>query len=84
MFKLGEKLKDKVSGISGICVSRTEFLNGCVRYSLQPLGDTKKGTMPSEVWFDQQQLVKIGEGVKMKQKQTGGPTSSVVPKGAKA
>lgn len=83
-IKLGMKAKDKVTGFKGIIISRTVFLNGCVRYTLQPEVSKKDGTIPSEAWFDEQQIDIIDEGVAMEPRKTGGPTSHMVPKGLRA
>jgi len=32
MIRLGNKVRDKVSGIEGIVTGRCEYLNGCVQY----------------------------------------------------
>lgn len=83
-IELGRKVRDKVSGIEGIAVSRTEFLNGCVRYSIQPKPAKKDGSIPGELWFDVKQLEVVGPGVIVEQKRTGGPTTLHTPKGAHA
>ena len=31
-IKLGDKVRDKISGFTGIAVARTEFINGCIQY----------------------------------------------------
>lgn len=82
-IELGQKIRDKVSGIEGIAVARTEFLNGCVRITLQPKGK-KDGTLPDEKWFDSQQLEVVGQGIKTTQRNTGGPQTRTPPKGLKA
>jgi hypothetical protein len=79
-MKLGQRIKDKVSGFTGIAVSRTEFLNGCVRISIQPPLD-KEGKLPDEKWFDIQQLEIIDEGISVASKDTGGPGSTKIPQG---
>jgi hypothetical protein len=58
-IKLGDKVKDKVSGYTGIAVARTQFLNGCIQYSvvrklkagqdLSPTGDPSIDEMCLEV-----------------------------------
>jgi hypothetical protein len=83
-IELGNLVKDKVSGISGIAVSRTEFLNGCVRYSLQPKPAKKDGSMPAELWFDEKQLEVVGKGVAIQMKRTGGPTNTKTPRGVQS
>lgn len=82
-IQLGNKVKDKVSGLTGIAVARTEFLNGCIRFTIQPEAK-KDGTIPSECWIDDKQLVIVGKGVTVEMQRTGGPTSMKVPKGLKA
>lgn len=75
MFKLGEKLRDRVTGFEGIATSRTEYLNGCVQYVLTPKikkGETK---YPTGVDLDEENLVRVSAGVtpKLKSVRTGGP-----------
>lgn len=83
-MRLGQELRDKVSGIKGIAVSRTEFINGCVRFAIQAPMNKKDNTLPPEVWFDEKQLEVVGKGIKMDAAPTGGPTSLRTPKGARA
>ncbi len=40
-IKLGDKVRDKISGYTGIAVARSKFINGCVQYSIA--GKVKKG-----------------------------------------
>lgn len=80
MITLGNKVKDKVSAFTGIVTARHEFLNGCVRYTVTPKVD-KKGELREEKWFDEQQLEVVGDGVAIKPRKTGGPTTCSPPKG---
>lgn len=63
-FRLGQRLRDKVSGFEGIATARGDYLSGCVRYCLQPAvnGDTP-GELPEGQWFDIEQLEFVDEGV---------------------
>ena len=70
--KLGVKAKDKVTGFTGILVARTEWLNGCVRVTLQPPMD-KDGKIPESGTFDEPQIEVVGKGVQAHQAPTGGP-----------
>jgi hypothetical protein len=36
MLKLGDKVKDRITGFTGIVVARTDWLYGCVRFVVQP------------------------------------------------
>lgn len=56
---LGDLVKDKVSGFTGIATSRTEFLNGCVRFGVSPNElDKDKKPIPIEC-FDEEQLLVV-------------------------
>jgi len=66
MIKLGEKVRDEITGFEGIAIARIEYLNGCVRYEVKPK-ILKDGRPIEGEWIDEQQLV-----AKSKAK-TGGP-----------
>ena len=69
MIKLGSKVRDKVSGLVGIAISRTEYINGCIQYSVMP--KMKKGAQEMPSWtIDEIQLV----STEPKRKPPGGPT----------
>lgn len=83
--KLGDKVRDKVSGYEGIATSRTEFLNGCFQIEITP--KLKKGTTPSVeqiqgIAIDEQQLERVSCGINTPEKKvvktdTGGPMRRV-------
>ncbi len=80
-FELGDEVADTVTGIKGIVNARSEWLNGCHRYSIQPRADKKTPhIMPDSFWFDVQTLRKTGEGINktapVKKTRTGGPNNS--------
>lgn len=54
-IKLGQVVRDKISGNEGTAVARTEWLNGCVRISIQPEG-TKDGNPYEAFVVDEPQL----------------------------
>ena len=58
--KLGDKVKDKVSGFKGIVVSAHNYLNGCTRLTVQPKMK-KDGTLPNNECFDAPQLIVLKE-----------------------
>jgi len=35
MIELGQKVRDIVTGLEGIAVSRIEYLNGCIQYGIE-------------------------------------------------
>jgi hypothetical protein len=53
---LGDLVKDKVSGFKGIATSRTEFLNGCVRFGVNASKLDKDGKIFQTEVFDEEQL----------------------------
>jgi hypothetical protein len=55
VIELGDRVKDKISGLSGIAVGITNYLYGCRRISVQP--EQAKDGKPAE-WFtvDEPQL----------------------------
>ncbi len=55
-IQLGMEVKDLVSGFVGIVTAKTQYLNGCVRFTVEPKAQ-KDGTVPASLWFDEQQLV---------------------------
>ena len=75
MVKLGQTVKDLVSGFKGVVIARTEWLNGCTRICVQPKVN-EKGELPDAKDFDEPQLramriVAVPRGPI----DTGGPTS---------
>ena len=72
-YELGVELKDRLTGYQGIVVGRTEYLNGCHRYSLQSR-QLNKDNKPAE-WeaFDEMQLDPVGGVEVIGQQKTGGP-----------
>jgi len=73
MIELGDKVRCKHTGFTGIAVARTEFINGCVQYSLAPkVGKDSK--YPEEFSLDEDSLEVISpRRKKPKQDETGGP-----------
>lgn len=51
----GDKVKDRISGLTGIATSRTEFLYGCVRVAVQPQ-ELKDGKPVEATYIDEAQL----------------------------
>ena len=73
VFKLGSHGRHMISGFEGVIVAKTEWMNGCVRYGIQPthLHDGK----PIEIdWFDSEEIDKVVKKATPRSKQkTGGP-----------
>ena len=65
-IKLGQRVRDSITGYEGVAICRAEWLYGCVRITIQ--GDLDKdGKMPEAVCIDEDQLIVI----KSKEKHNG-------------
>ena len=72
MIELGDKVKDTVTGFSGIAVCRSTYLQGCVRFGVQ--GQVTKNEAPAEwQYFDEPQLKVVKKNaIKQGNKKPGG------------
>ena len=59
MIRLGDKVKDPITGFTGTVVARTTWLQGCARINIQPFGTDKDGKIFECQSFDEPQLVVI-------------------------
>jgi len=57
---LGHTYADVITGFTGVCTGRAEYLTGCNQALLQPKGEDPS-KRPGSEWFDEQRLVVIGE-----------------------
>ena len=75
MIKLGDKVKDIYTGLKGVVIGRTEFINGCIQFEVAP-PIKKDGTLPDSVGIDIDSLEVITtKRKKAKKKETGGPST---------
>ena len=70
-IELGDKVKCKYTGFTGIAVARTEFVNGCVQYAVAPKWDGK-GLGIEEIQIDEQSLLIVKPVKKEIKKDEGG------------
>jgi hypothetical protein len=75
VIKLGSKVRDKITGLTGIAVGRTEWLHGCARISVQP--QELKDGKPCEISsYDEPQIEVLDDEhilTKGRSTATGGP-----------
>lgn len=71
MIKLGTRVRDSITGFSGVAMARTEYLNGCARVGVQA-AQLHDGKPVDPQWFDEQQLTEDSPAT------AGGP-GSVAP-----
>lgn len=73
MIRLGNKVKDKITGFKGIATAKVEYLNGCVQYCVKPQV-SKDGKMPEGEYIDDAQLEVIEDiSVSIGVEPDGGP-----------
>jgi hypothetical protein len=71
-INLGDEVKHKYSGVKGIAVSRTTYLSGCDRISIQPKVK-KDGSLGDAYSFDEPEIEIIkAKKVRKPQGKTGG------------
>jgi len=71
-YELGVEVKDKITGFTGIAMSRCEYLTGCVQYGVCPQQLTKDGDLPTWHYLDEDRLILLG-GEKEEAGVVGGP-----------
>ena len=76
-FNIGDEVKDTITGFKGIVTARTQWLNNCNTYGVQPT-KLKDGAPQAVIYFDQPQLELVKKKkVKASKKKTGGPERRV-------
>lgn len=75
---LGKKVKDSVTGLTGIATARIEYMNGCVQYMIQPKV-VKDGVPAKAEWYDAQQVKLVATKRVVKKGNTGGSPPRSVP-----
>jgi len=58
MIDLGSKVKDMITGFTGIAIARTEWLYGCTRIVIESQ-ELKDGKPVAPSWFDEQRVEEI-------------------------
>jgi len=76
-FNLGDKAKDIITGFEGIIVARTQWLNNCNVYRVQPQ-ELKDGKRLDADHFDEPQLEIVKEKVHKESRKTGGMAQSTM------
>lgn len=72
-IELGSRVKDRVTGFTGVAVSRIVYLNGCVQYGVRPRVSSDNKIIDCE-YIDVAQLEALdNDPVKVEPANTGGP-----------
>lgn len=81
-IKLGHRVRDTVSGLTGIVTCETTYLNGCVQLGVTPPVVDPGRNKPETAWLDKSQLVFVDEGIHAKPTAVpGGVQSETLPTG---
>lgn len=62
MVRLGSRVRDLITGLTGIAIARTEWLYGCARVVVEPT-ELRDGKPMDAVWFDEQRVEEIEPNV---------------------
>lgn len=84
-IELGWVVKDRISGIKGVVVSSTSYINFCNRLGIKPTGINKSTGLPyAEIWVDEESVEVVKKTTeylpKGKTEPTGGPDRPVPPR----
>ena len=83
MVKLGSRVRDNITGFSGIATGRTEWLFGCTRICVEP-EKLKDGKPVDAVWVDEQRIeVLVNKKIKISKDNSaisGGPQNDPKPR----
>lgn len=71
-IKLGDKARDKISGFEGTVIAQHVYLNGCVRFSIQP-NELKDGKRIESDAFDVEQIELVQADQHAALARSGGP-----------
>lgn len=72
-MKLGDIVRDTLTGFTGVIVIRSEYLNGCYRMGVQPSKLDKDGKVPESIYFDVEQLELVKAKAHAPSSRSGGP-----------
>ena len=70
MIKLGDRVKDTISGFEGIVTGKAEYLYGCMQILVQPESLQENGQPTESRWMDEQLFTTEPEA------KAGGPQKS--------
>jgi hypothetical protein len=72
-YSLGETLKDKITGFTGVAMGRTEYLTGCIQYGLLSRKLNDKGLVQDWHWFDEERVERVNTKIIKLMDSIGGP-----------
>ena len=74
-ISLGDRVKDKITGFTGIATAISDYIDGCQQVLINP-PVKEDGSFVSGHWFDAERLAIVDKGaVTIDAAQTGGPAN---------
>lgn len=81
---LGDKVKDTLTGFTGIVTARAEYLTGCNQVYVLPKSE-KENEIKGGEWFDMERIEKVADrAVQIKERRTGADIPAPSGSGARA
>lgn len=71
-IKLGDVVRDKITGFNGVVIVAADYLNGCHRVCVQPR-ELREGKIVEAEYFDVEQVERVEEEGAPRLARTGGP-----------
>lgn len=75
-FKLGDEVRDNISGYTGVVVGVTYWLWNCITYGVTSR-ELKDGAPREAQWMDEERLELVEQTTHVPARATGGPTRHV-------
>jgi len=80
-IEMGATYRDVISGFEGVVTAKCEYMTGCDQVVLKPRGLNEDGTERKGVWFDVEQVERVGDdilvlpnaAVQQREQRGGGP-----------
>ncbi len=63
VIELGDRVKDRITGLTGIVMWKAEYMNGCRRFGVQPEKLNKDGGRVTDFAFDEPDLTVLAKSV---------------------
>lgn len=61
MIKLGNRVRDHITGFSGVATGHAEYMYGCTRILIEPATLDRDGKPIDDRWFDEQRVEVVAE-----------------------
>ena len=59
MIQLGDTVKCKLTGFTGVCEAKVTYLNGCLQFLVRPKKNSKEDGYPSAAYIDVENLGQV-------------------------